>query len=53
MSAMTGTYAEILERGTSVLPTLAESAQDHLNLLAVYNRHWFGTQGAEAACPIT
>lgn len=53
MSAMTGTYAEILERGTSLLPTYAESAEDHLNLLAVYNRHWFGAAGAGAACPIT
>lgn len=53
MSAMTGVYAEILARGTSALPTYAESAVDHLNLLAVYNRHWFGAEGARAACPIT
>ncbi len=53
VSAMTEAYGEILERGTSVLPTLEESAKDHLNLLAVYNRHWFGADGARAACPIT
>ena len=53
MSAMTNAYAEILDHGRSVLPTFAESAEDHLNLLAVYNRHWFGAGAAEAACPIT
>lgn len=53
MSAMTGAYAEILEHGTSPLPAFDESARDHLNLLAVYNRHWFGAEGARAACPIT
>jgi hypothetical protein len=53
MSAMTETYAEILEEGRSVLPTFEESAEDHLNLLAVYNRHWFGDAAAEAACPVT
>jgi hypothetical protein len=53
MSAMTGAYAEILERGTSALPSFDESAKDHLKLLAVYNRLWFGAEGARAACPIT
>jgi hypothetical protein len=53
MSGMTGAYAEIIDRGTSSLPTFEESAKDHLNLLAVYNRHWFGAEGARVACPIT
>jgi hypothetical protein len=53
MSGMTGAYAEIVERGTSSLPTFEESAKDHLSLLAVYNRHWFGADAARAACPIT
>jgi len=53
MSAMTGTFAEILEQGTSPLPGFAESAKDHRALLAVYNRHWFGAAANGAACPIT
>ena len=53
MSGMTETYGEILDHGVSILPTFADSATDHLNLLAVYNRHWFGAKGAGAACPIT
>jgi predicted dehydrogenase len=53
MSAMTDAYAEILEHGRSMLPAYDESAEDHLNLLAVYNRHWFGAKAGEAACPIT
>jgi hypothetical protein len=53
MSAMTGAYAEIVDRGASSLPTFEESAKDHLNLLAVYNRHWFGAEDGGAACPIT
>lgn len=53
MSGMTETYREILEHGSSVLPTFDESAEDHLHLLAAYNRHWFGVNGADAACPIT
>ena len=53
MSATTGVYAEILERGTSALPSYAELSLDHLALIDVYNRHWFGEAGAERACPIT
>ena len=53
MSSMTGAYAQILNHGSSILPTFEESTEDHLNLLAVYNRHWFGVNVADATCPIT
>ncbi len=53
MSGMTDTFAEILERRSAALPTYEESAKDHLALLAVYNRHWFGAAANGATCPIT
>lgn len=53
MSNMTATYADILRTGECVLPEYKEAAADHLALIEVFNRHWFGAEWKDNPCPVT
>ena len=53
MSEMTACYGALLAHGICPLPKFEDSAIDHLALIDVFNRHWFGDGSGAMPCPVT
>lgn len=53
MSEMAPVFAALLNGQPCALPVFSDTAPDHIALIEVLNRYWFGDDWKEFPCPVT